>query len=793
MPQIEGERPAHGGQPYQRRDAQSPLPALEALRQSEEKYRTLFTSIDEGFCICQMLVDEDGRPRDYRFVEVNPMFEDHTGLKGACGRTALELVPDLEPHWIQIYGKVALTGEPVRFTQASDAMGRWFDVYAFRFGEPQDRMFGILFTDITARKRADEKLRRTQARLESALEAGLAGTFYWDIPNNRLITDDNMMRYFSLSERALDDGVALEEVLPAIDQEDRSKVARALSEAIERTGRYQVEYRVNHSDGRARWLSARGIVERDGGGRVIGLSGFAVDITERRQAEAAARDSEERYRAIVESQAEMICRFRPDGTIRFVNGAYARARGVTPEALTGQNFWTFVDRNDQADVRALLDSLRPDAPEVRIENRFETAEGARWTLWTNRGLAFDSQGRATEVQSSGIDITERKQIEADLRNANRMKDEFLATLSHELRTPLNAMLGWSHLLRTSPLRPEVAERAFESLERNAKAQTQLVDDLLDMSRIVSGKLEIRTALVDLGAVIASAVDTVRPGAASKGVSLHVRTAQVRVNGDADRLRQIVWNLLSNAVKFTPSDGHVDIALTQVESAAEIVVRDTGEGIGGEFLPFVFDRFRQADGTMTRRHGGLGLGLAIVRHLTEAHGGTVAADSQGHGKGTTFTIRLPAAGDAAMPSREGGAEPQPASTMLDGMRILVVDDEADARDLLRVVLELEGADVAVAATAGEALHRLQQEHFDALLADIGMPDQDGLSLIRTVRKGVGSNTQLPAIAVTAYASAKDGEAALEAGYDRHIPKPVEPALLVQAVALAVSPERGRPAP
>nr|MBA2301683.1 PAS domain S-box protein [Acidobacteriota bacterium] len=632
---------------------------------------------------------------------------------------------------------------------------------------------------------------RTQARLESALEAGLAETFYWDIRHGVVITDDNMRRYVSLSDRALDQGVPLDDALPAIHEDDRSRVTEALADAAAQRGPYQIEYRVRHSDGGVRWLSARGGVECGADGQAVGLAGFTVDVTERKQAEDRLRDSEERYRAIVESQAEMICRFRLDGTILFVNGAYARARRTSPEALVGLDFWSFVDQADRPNVRASLDRLQPDAREIRVENRFETIDGTRWTLWTNYGLAFDAHGRATEVQSSGIDITDRKRAEealaeseASLRNANRMKDEFLATLSHELRTPLNAVLGWSHMLRTGKLSAESIERALDSLERNARAQTQLVDDLLDMSRIVSGKMQIRLERVDLAGVIAAAAETVLPAAAGKGVSLQVTTGrdgQVEVNGDVDRLRQMVWNLLSNAVKFTPASGRVEITLRRLDGSAEIVVSDTGEGIAEEFVPFVFDRFRQADATTTRHHGGLGIGLAIVRHLTEAHGGTVTAHSAGVNQGATFAIRLPTANVLRESPRDTCIERRRGSRLLQGSQILVVDDEGDARDLLKVVLETEGAAVTLAVSAGEALGLLHQRSFDVLLADIGMPGQDGLSLIRVLRASANRNAQLPAIAVTAYVSARERELAMEAGFSLHLSKPVEPEALVAAVA------------
>lgn len=703
--------------------------------------------------------------------------------------------------------------------------------------------------------------------------------------------------------------------------------------------------------------------------RVGGVFCALLDVTDRRRTEdqlherdAALRRSEERYRAIVESQSEMVCRFRPDGELLFVNGAYARARGTTPDALQGTRFWDFIAEADRPGVRAMLGRLTPATPEVRIENRFDTTEGTRWTLWTNTALSFDASGRPFEVQSSGIDITDRRRreqhavflgeitqdlsrlsatgeimalvaerlgkhlgvsgcafievpadaremsvvhdwnapghrsvagphrlsdyfssealsllaagrqlivndtatdariaaggaalgrlsirslvhtpylsdgrwkasltvrdtgprawtsdevellrelasrlwanierveaeqrlraSEAELRRASQIKDEFLATLSHELRTPLNAVVGWAHMLRTGIVRGEAAERALESLERNANAQMLLVNDLLDMSRIVSGRLQIESRIVDLRDVLAGAVETVRPAALSKHVALkHAIAAELplQVHGDPDRLRQIVWNLLSNALKFTPTGGEVVLSVARDGADAEISVRDTGEGIDLEFLPFVFDRFRQADATTTRRHGGLGLGLAIVRHLVEAHGGTVSAASEGLHRGSAFTVRLPLA--AIQTSAAERATASEVHRLLEGVRLLVVDDEPDARELLEVALGSQGARVVAVPSAAAALAALTgAERFDALLADIAMPDQDGLALIRTIRAGGGDAARIPAIAVTAYTTARERERALDAGFDSHLSKPLEPTALLRVVAAAVQQRR-----
>ena len=372
--------------------------------------------------------------------------------------------------------------------------------------------------------------------------------------------------------------------------------------------------------------------------------------------------------------------------------------------------------------------------------------------------------------------------------ANRLKDEFLATLSHELRTPLNAVLGWAHMLREGRMQPTMYQRALESVERNAKAQAQLVDDLLDISRIMAGKLQIKSAAVDLAAVITNAVDTVRAGVTAKRLNLHVALpadARVIVAGEADRLQQVVWNLVSNAVKFTPAGGRIDVELRRVDSKAEIIVTDSGEGIDDAFRPHLFQRFRQMDASKGRRHGGLGLGLSIVRHLVEAHGGTVAAESAGLNQGATFRVQLPLHVIQDVPAGARSASGEPPS--LAGVRAVVVDDEADARELTRYALESRGAIVNVSASAGEALHALATQAVDVLVADIGMPGGDGLALIRALRGlPAGSpNRDVPAVALTAYTSMVERDEALAAGFDSHLGKPVDPDQLIATVCTIVS--------
>jgi PAS domain S-box-containing protein len=369
--------------------------------------------------------------------------------------------------------------------------------------------------------------------------------------------------------------------------------------------------------------------------------------------------------------------------------------------------------------------------------------------------------------------------------ANRAKDEFLATLSHELRTPLTPILGWTVMLRSGTLDQAGMLRGLEVIERNVRAQTQLIEDLLDVSRIVTGKLRVEVRPIELVPVVEAGLDAVRPSAEAKEIHIDVKLdpLEAKVLGDPDRLQQVVWNLASNAVKFTPKSGRIEVRLARVESHVQLSVKDNGKGISAEFLPYVFDRFRQADSTSTRKYGGLGLGLAIVRHLVELHGGTVHAESPGPDQGANFTVRLPLLEERAEPASGTGKETgEPASAVrLDGVKVMVVDDELDMRDFLSVSLRQYGADVTALASVGEAVAALEREKPDVLVSDIGMPGEDGYALIRKVRAlGPERGGQIPAAALTGFAQGDDTTRVLSAGYQVHLPKPVEPSQLAQVV-------------
>jgi len=418
-------------------------------------------------------------------------------------------------------------------------------------------------------------------------------------------------------------------------------------------------------------------------------------------------------------------------------------------------------------------------------------DGSARTLFGNAAALFDKDGAVRGAVGTFLDITERKRSEEALRDANRLKDEFLATLSHELRTPLNAIIGWSDMLRKGSLEPEAARRAVESIHRNAKAQNSLIDDVLDVSRIVRGKVQLEKQAIDMVELVESAVDSVRPTAEAKEVEIvtEFRPIPAPVTGDPSRLRQVFWNLLANAIKFTPRGGYVRVSIRYSADQVLVTVSDNGVGISREFLPHVFDRFTQSDSSITRRHSGLGLGLAIVRHIVELHGGTVGAESAGEGKGAAFTVALPC---RVLERRRGGPLARRAvpaiETVTDdapslcGARVLVVDDEPEVREVTAAVLRHHGAIVLTAADEEQALREFDAAGPQVLLLDIAMPGTDGYTLLQRLRaSGRPRAAPVPAIALTALAREDDRQRAFASGFQVHLAKPVDAHTLVRAVA------------
>lgn len=659
--------PAVNGITIYFRNVTDRIQAETALRQSEERYRTLFNSIDEGFCVVEVIVDPNNRPIDYRLLEINPVFEQQTGIQQAVGKTARQL--NLENHWIEIYGRVALTGEPIRFESSSDVLGRWFDVYACRTGQPEERKVAIVFRDISDRKQVEAALHEGANRLQLALASAKLGTWDFNPTTGILQWDDQCKAMFGLLPAA---AVNYDVFLAGLHPDDREQTDQVVQFALnpESGGEYDIEYRtIGIEDGIERWVAAKGKAFFNSAGIAVRFIGTVLDMTEQKQVEA------QRERLLQQEQA---------------------AR--------------------------------------------EAAE-----------------------------------------TANRIKDEFLAVLSHELRTPLNPILGWSKLLQQGKLDATKTTTALATIERNAQLQAQLIDDLLDISRILQGKLSLEQTSVDLRMVIASALETVRLAAETK--SLHIETvvpADIRtVTGDAGRLQQVVWNLLSNAVKFTPSAGQITVALTQTDTHVQIQVIDTGKGINPEFLPYVFEHFRQEDGATTRKFGGLGLGLAIARQIVELHGGQISVASSGEDQGATFTVRLP-----LLESQGIGELGRETNTLLPphpltGLQVLVVDDEPDSREIVVFVLKQAGANVTSVASGIEALQAVERFTPQLIVSDIGMPEMDGYMLLQQMR-AIEATRHIPAIALTAYAGEVDYRQALAAGFQRHVTKPIDPEVLVRAI-------------
>ena len=814
--------------------------AEKALRQSEERYRMLFESINDGFCVIQVIFDTDDKAVDYQFLEINPAFEKQTGLKEAVGKTVRDFAPNHEEFWFEAFGRIALTGTDAQFEQCAAELNRWFDVYGFRVGEPSSRHVAVLFNDITKRRQAETLLRESEQKF-SALAEGMSqlvwmaeadGSIFWYNQNWYEYTGTTPADMEGWGWQAVHDPGLLPQVI------------ERWQASIETGERFEMEFPLKGADGKFRWFLTRVNPLRDGEGRIIRWFGTNTDIDEQRRIARRNQfviDIDEIVRPletpeeITQTLARLLgeylgadrCAYavvEEDENHFYIPGDYTRGetqsivghysmsdfgaevlrlmRANQPYIVDDVDTDSQVTENDLVAYR-LIDVQSVICVPLHKNNRFSACMAVhqktlrRWLADEIELVAFvanrfwESIERARIIKSLHESLTREQESRRQAEEANRLKDEFLATLSHELRTPLNAILGWSQILQSRNLSESDAKKALSTIERNARSQNQLIGDILDVSRIITGKLRLDVRSVDLSEIISAVVDAARPAAEAKNIRLQILLDPQAgpISGDPERLQQVIWNLLANAVKFTPKGGRVQIRLERVNSHVEIVVSDTGKGIKPEFLPHVFDRFRQSDGSMTRRHGGLGLGLAIVRQIVELHGGTASVDSAGEGQGATFTVKLPLLPirrepESDVPRVHPAAEINPVdcTAELDDLRVLLVDDEADSRDLLNLILNSCGASVTTASSASEALKIISGEKFDVIISDIGMPEEDGFSLIKKIREltdAEGGN--VPAIALTAYARSEDRVQALRSGFQMHIAKPVEPSELVAAAA------------
>ena len=616
-----------------------------------------------------------------------------------------------------------------------------------------------------------------------------------------------------------------------IHPDDLARVSEQWADAVVQRRRFEAEFRVRKASGGWATVASRGIPLLRDDGHIREWVGTTIDVTTRHREEealrilsggAAALSNTLDYKATLRAVGEMaiptfadVCivdlmdesgvlhrvlvsghieeevleafrrmppRTDPDSPVM---EALRTRRSVLRERLPAA---VKLEMAGDSERLSLFDRLSPTSLVCAPLSARGRTLGVISFLTVRSGRRFErlDLGLVEELARRAALAMDNAELYQRAEEASRAKDEFLATVSHELRTPLASILGWARLLRRGGLAPEKQGRALETLERNARAQTRLVEDLLDVSRIVSGKTRLNVETSELGRIVEAAVDSIRPGADGRGVQLQVSIEPCTLSGDPERLHQILWNLLSNAVKFTPRGGRVTVSLARREGTATLTVSDTGQGIRPDFLPHVFERFRQADATATRAHGGLGLGLAIVRHLVELHGGTVSASSAGEGQGATFTVQLPLAATARLerPLVDAAVAPR---VSLSGLRLLVVDDEPDTREMVASMLEAHGAEVVALADAEEALRWLAVNRAHLLVSDVAMPRMDGCALIREIRRtGPGSSRAIPAVALTAFARPEDRRRALDAGFQDYLTKPVEPEVLVARVAALARP-------
>ena len=521
-------------------------------------------------------------------------------------------------------------------------------------------------------------------------------------------------------------------------------------------------------------LAAQGIVTTDSDLSVVEWNHWMWEHTGKTRAEIIGRNLLELFPELTQRRLDRHYKWALEGKVSVLSQALHGYLIAMP-AVSGEHGF----KQMQQAVR-----ISPLSQEDRVIGTLTVIEDVTERVAREAALQAQIEERSRLLSSENV---ARREAE----RANRLKDEFLATISHELRNPLNAILGWAHMMRLGKLNEANMERAVETIYRNAKSQSQLVADLLDVSRIISGKLRLDLRMVDLIHIVNAAIDSIRPTADAKGIRLQtiMDPAAGPISGDADRLQQIVWNLLTNAVKFTPKGGRIQVRVQRINSHVEIVVSDSGVGISKEFLPYVFDRFRQADASTTRMHGGLGLGLSIVRQLVDLHGGSVNVQSEGEGKGAIFTIMLPFVGVISQKEDESVHLTQSEEILsfeglpsLEGLKVLVVDDEADTRELIGEVLKGCGSEVIITRSVAEALEALEQHKPDILISDLGMPNEDGYSLIEKIRALPSERGgDIPAAALTAYARAEDRLRVLRSGFQFHLPKPVDSAELVTVVA------------
>jgi PAS domain S-box-containing protein len=820
----------------------------EELRRSEEKYRSLLENANDII----YAHDLEGN-----YLTINRACEEVTGYTREEILGGLNIAQVIAPEHLHLAKEMTRRkiSDPSPTVYEIDIITRdkrrlTLEV-STRISYSEGRPVAVegIARDVTERKRAETELQRSRKQIEIILQGVAESITAQDAAGRLIYANDAAARalgYPTAQELLKVPTVELMQMFELLDEQGNAFNYEHLPGRIAlkegRSAAATMCYR-SKTTGEERWSIVKATPVFDEAGQVQFAISIFQDITERRRAEEVQRFLAEAsgviassldYETTLASVARMsvptladwcaVDVIEEDKTLKRLAVAHVDPAKVAwahelqnryppntdapqgvPQVLRTGKSEIYPDVTDEMLVAGALDAEHLQIMRdvgftsvmiVPLVTQGRTL-GAITFISAESGRRYGSEdlARAENLAHRAAIAVDNARLYRSAQEANRLKDEFLATVSHELRTPLTAILGWSTMLRTARFDEASVLRALETIERNAKNQKQIIEDLLDVSRIITGKLRLEIQSVELDSLIENAVEAVRPAAEAKGVRLQkvLDTGLRPIAGDPARLQQVVWNLLSNAIKFTPKGGRVQIMLERVDSHVEITVSDTGQGISPEFLPYVFDRFRQADSTTTRKYGGLGLGLAIVRHLVELHGGTVRAESDGEGEGSTFIVGLPlmsiyqkdATEERVHPSASGGPLSFDCPENLDGLKILAVDDEADTRELLKAVLTQCGAEVLTVDSAREALEQLESFLPDVLISDIGMPEEDGYELIRRIRQlPPESGGAVPAVALTAYARAEDRLRVLREGYQMHVPKPVELAELVAVVASLV---------
>ncbi|PHV36274.1 ATP-binding protein [Janthinobacterium sp. BJB304] len=805
------------------------LPPSAPLSLSDERLSNLLEGITDGFC----LLDRDWTIRYLNTRGAAMLAPQHAPGTSLAGKNLWHACPALHGTELETQYRRAMAQQlSCSFELPYPPLGRWLEVRIF----PSSEGLTTYIQDISQRKAAEENLRHSEEDLRAlansipqlAWIASFDGTIAWYNQRWHDYTG-------TTAEQMAGDGWSI-----AYDAQHLPSMLQAWKAALREGTPFEMEFPIRGADGQYRWFLTRANPVRDRGGQLLRWFGTSTDVDQVKRAQEALRDETRVLELLNNTGAALASTLDLPALLQETVDAATRISGARfgafyyddagdihddPDALPAARAVNGISLRQadaiatelrqgaamrQNDLLAAPDASAGGAPPLRSclslpvssrsglllgrlllghpqagmfsarSERIVSAIAAQAAVALDNTRLYAAATRAAEERKVLLDS--EREARADAERTNQLKDDFLATLSHELRTPLSAILGWAQVLRRGTRDQADLHRGLQSIERNARAQAQLIEDLLDMSRITSGKVLLDLQTIVPASIIASAIETLRPAADAKHIAIHSNIASDagRITGDPSRIQQVIWNLLSNALKFTPQGGRVEIGVRREASRLAIAVSDNGVGIKKDFLPHVFDRFRQADASTTRRHGGLGLGLAIVKHLVEQHGGTVTVSSAGDMQGASFTVRLPL-GTRTAPARPKGGD-LPASHDLRGVTVLLVDDEADARELTARILRDSNAEVHGAGNVAQALQLLDQVHPHVLVSDIGMPDADGFDLLAQIRAHASPDAaRLPALALTAFAQPQDRQRALASGFQAWVSKPLDPAELLAAVA------------